>query len=72
VNFREKWRGYLWQGRFASFVMDEPYLPAAAQDPTKDTVNLYGSAIPPGGPNNKHAINPLDYVLAVSGPWSDL
>ena len=22
INFREKWRGYLWQGRFASFVMD--------------------------------------------------
>ena len=26
INFREKWRGYLWQGRFASFVMDEPHL----------------------------------------------
>lgn len=26
VNFREDWRGHLWQGRFASFVMDEPYL----------------------------------------------
>ena len=21
INFREGWRGYLWQGRFASFVM---------------------------------------------------
>jgi putative transposase len=31
INFREKWRGYLWQGRFASFVMDEPYLIAAAR-----------------------------------------
>ena len=30
INFRQKWRGYLWQGRFASFVMDEPYLLAAA------------------------------------------
>ena len=30
VNFREGWRGYLWQGRFASFVMDEPHLLAAA------------------------------------------
>jgi hypothetical protein len=39
----------------------------------KDTVNLYASPIPPGGgPNNEHTINPLDYVLAVSGPWSDL
>ena len=25
VNFRENWRGYLWQGRFASFPMDEAY-----------------------------------------------
>src|SRR3974377_2186678 len=31
INFREKWRGYLWQGRFASFVMDESYLLAAAR-----------------------------------------
>jgi len=26
VNFREGWRGHLWQGRFGSFVMDEPHL----------------------------------------------
>ena len=26
INFREQWRGYLWQGRFASFPMDEPWL----------------------------------------------
>ena len=26
INFREKWRGHLWQGRFASFVMDEDHL----------------------------------------------
>jgi putative transposase len=31
INFREKWRGYLWQGRFASFIMDELYLLAAAR-----------------------------------------
>ena len=31
INFREKWRGYLWQGRFASFVMDESYLLAAVR-----------------------------------------
>ena len=29
VNFREDWRGHLWQGRFASFAMDEPHLLAA-------------------------------------------
>jgi len=31
INFREKWRGYLWQGRFASFVVDDPYLLAAGR-----------------------------------------
>jgi len=31
VNLREDWRGYLWQGRFSSFVMDERHLLAAAR-----------------------------------------
>ena len=31
INFREGWRGHLWQGRFASFVMDEAYLIAATR-----------------------------------------
>jgi Transposase and inactivated derivatives len=31
VNFWEGWRGHLWQGRFASFVMDESYLLAAVR-----------------------------------------
>ena len=31
VNFREGWRGHLWQGRFASFVLDEPHLQTAAR-----------------------------------------
>src|SRR3990172_8805444 len=31
INFREQWRGYLWQGRFSSFIMDKPYLLAAAR-----------------------------------------
>ena len=26
INFREKWRGYLWQGRFGSFVLDDTHL----------------------------------------------
>lgn len=30
VNFRENWRGYLWQGRFASFPMEERWLLKAA------------------------------------------
>ena len=31
INFREGWKGHLWQGRFASFPMDEPHLLAAAR-----------------------------------------
>ena len=31
INFREDWRGHLWQGRFASFPMDEHHLLAAAR-----------------------------------------
>ena len=31
VNFRKRWRGHLWQGRFASFVLDEPYLLVATR-----------------------------------------
>ena len=31
INFRENWRGHLWQERFASFPMDEQYLLATAR-----------------------------------------
>lgn len=31
INSRAGWSGHLWQGRFASFVMDEDYLLAAAR-----------------------------------------
>ena len=31
VNFREGWRGYLWQGRFGSVVLDERHLIAAVR-----------------------------------------
>jgi putative transposase len=39
VNFREGWKGYLWEGRFKSYVLDESYLYAALryveQNPVK-------------------------------------
>ena len=38
VNFREGWRGHLWQGRFASFVMDEPHLLAATRHVERNPV----------------------------------
>ena len=30
INIRENWRGYLWQGRFSSYPMDQDYLLKAA------------------------------------------
>lgn len=29
INFREKWRGYLWEGRFKSYPLNQPHLYAA-------------------------------------------
>ena len=31
INFRENWRGYLWQGRFLSYPMEEKHLYAAVR-----------------------------------------
>lgn len=31
INFRERWRGYLWQGRFASFPLEGVYALACAR-----------------------------------------
>ena len=31
INFREGWRGHLWQGRLASYPLDERYLLAATR-----------------------------------------
>jgi len=31
INFRENWRGYLWQGRFSSYLLDEKYLLTATR-----------------------------------------
>jgi putative transposase len=31
INFREGWRGHLWQGRFSSFILDQSYLLACTR-----------------------------------------
>jgi len=55
VNFRENWRGHLWQGRFASFVMDETYLIAAARYVERNPVRA------------GLATNPWDYRWSSAG-----
>ena len=46
VNFREGWRGHLWQGRFASFVLDEPYVLTAARYVELNPVRGAGRQLP--------------------------
>jgi len=48
VNFRERWRGHLWQGRFASFVLDDDYLLAAARYVETNPVRAGLAARPEG------------------------
>ena len=31
INFRQGWKGHLWQGRFASYLLDEAYLLACTR-----------------------------------------
>ena len=50
VNFREGWRGHLWQGRFASFPLDETYLLAAARYIEQNPVRAGLAARPWGYP----------------------
>lgn len=40
INFRENWRGYLWQGRFSSFPLDEKYLYAAVRYVERNPVRV--------------------------------
>lgn len=46
VNRREGWQGHLWQGRFASFPMDEPHLLMAARYVERNPVRA-GLAVAP-------------------------
>jgi putative transposase len=46
VNLREGWRGYLWQGRFASVPMDEPHLLAAARYVERNPVRAHLARAP--------------------------
>jgi len=50
INFRERWRGHLWQGRFASFPMDGRHLMAAVRyverNPVKAKMVTSASAWP--------------------------
>lgn len=48
INYLKGWRGYLWQGRFTSFVMDQNHLLAAARYIEKNPVRAGLSSGPAG------------------------
>jgi len=80
VNFREGWRGHLWQGRFASYPLDEPYLLAAARYIEQNPVKAGLAARPweyPWSSAAAHVAGEDDGLvtvaplLAMVGPWMD-
>lgn len=66
INFREGWRGYLWQGRFGSVAMDEPHLIAAIRYVERNPVaaGLVGKAEEyPWSSARAHVLGVADPVL---------
>ncbi len=67
INFREGWRGYLWQGRFASAPLDEPHLIAAMRYVERNPVEagmVQTAAAYPWSSARAHAMRQPDPVLA--------
>ena len=70
INFREGWRGHLWQGRFASFVMDARYTLAAARYIELNPVRAGLSAVAEAYPwsSAKAHVNRQDDALVKTEP----
>ncbi|HUT93401.1 MAG TPA: transposase [Thermoguttaceae bacterium] len=81
INFREGWRGHLRQGRFASFVMDERYLLAAARYVELNPVRAKPVVAPSDYPwssarahlkGKDNALVRVAPLLAMAGNWRRL
>lgn len=74
INFREGWRGYLWQGRFASYVMDQHYLIATARyvelNPVRAGIAKYPGDYP--WSSAKAHLSYQDDELAKAAPLLDI
>ncbi|QQR90765.1 MAG: transposase [Myxococcales bacterium] len=81
INFREGWRGYLWQGRFFSTPMDESYLlaatryielnPVRARLVTRPEDWLYSSALAHLGLREDRAIT-MQPLCSMVNDWNEL
>lgn len=81
VNFREGWRGHLWQGRFSSFPMDESHFIAAARYVELNPVRAKLAAKPeeyPWSSASAHLMCRDDILVRVSpllemaGDWAEI
>ena len=69
INFRQGWKGHLWQGRFASFPMDEAYLLAAARYIELNPVRAQLAAAPeewPWSSARAHLVGKDDRLVSVA------
>lgn len=81
INFREGWRGHLWQGRFASYVVDERYLlactryvemnPVRAGLVTKPEEWLWSSASAHMSGNDDKLVKAAPLLQIIGGTWED-
>ena len=81
INFREGWRGHLWQGRFASYVMDEKYLlacvryiemnPVRAGLVTKPEKWSWSSASAHMSGNDDKLVKTAPLLQITGGKWED-
>jgi putative transposase len=73
INFREGWRGHLWQERFHSFVINERYLIATIRDVERNPVaaKFYGKSEQWRWSNAKAYIDGKDDLLVRIKPMLD-
>ena len=81
INFREGWRGHLWQERFSSFVMDERYLLACTRYIENNPVRAklagqpeqwrWSSAAAHISGQNDSLVNVAPLLSIIKGDWGD-
>lgn len=83
INAREGWKGCLWQGRFASYVMDEDYLCAAVRyieyNPVRAGLAAHPCEYPWSSVRSRLSAQPdllarparLNEILSLRGPLAD-
>jgi len=66
VNFRERWRGYLWEGRFKSYTLSEPHLYTAVRYVERNPVRakiVEDAWEYPWSSAKAHALKEIDVLL---------